>query len=164
MLDVSWLFSCSSQDPGYLQDVHYVAFLLSPRTRVKSLRHRRENPQTADGLPLANVAKLFRQHKQKMLPYIDKFYASNPYVRSCAAIEWERVPNEHWQVCRAVFPGRPLVHDRMVADMHEKHVPGQDGLPSGQPPGFQPECRTWLGSFVPTNHPASKPPEHAVGH
>ena len=89
MLDESWLFSCSSQDPGYLQDVHYVAFLLSPRARVKSLRHRRENPQTADGLPLANVAKLFRQHKQKMLPYIDKFYASNPYARSCAAIEWK---------------------------------------------------------------------------
>ncbi|CAJ1366727.1 unnamed protein product [Effrenium voratum] len=81
--------SQSTQDPGFLQTPHFVAFLLDPRSRVLMKKHARRMPRRRDNLPLSNGNELWHRYREHMAPFLETFFKDNPLARSAAVSEWQ---------------------------------------------------------------------------
>ena len=78
------------RDPGYIQVVHIIAFLLSPRSRVLMKKHAKREPKRKDGLPTANYNVLWSTHRPEMRPFLRAHFADNPVGFTGAWAEWQQ--------------------------------------------------------------------------
>ena len=83
-----------------MEEVHYVAFLLNPRSKVLMRKHARVAPQRPDGLPVANLNVLWHQCRDKMPVYLRKFFSQNPMAYAEASAEWV-----HYEQDSGLFAG-----------------------------------------------------------